>query len=75
MLSISYLVFPNLMCWSDAILCCLFIDRGKARRQERSRQRIQSWLRDRIEATIDDLDQEAERLADRLEEHVKDKGR
>ena len=23
MLSISYLIFPNLMCWSDAILSCL----------------------------------------------------
>ena len=49
------------------------MDRGRARRQERSRQRIQSWLRYRIEATIDDLDQEADRLADRLEEHMKDK--
>ena len=74
MLSISYLFFPNLMCWSDAILSCLLvIDSGRARRQERSRQRIQSWLHDRIEVTIDDLDQEADRLADRLEEHMKDK--
>ena len=30
-------------------------------------------LRDIIEATIDDLDQEADRLADRLEEHMIDK--
>ena len=50
-----------------------FIDRGKARREERSRQRIQSWIRDRIKATIQNLDQEADRLADRLEEYMKDK--
>ncbi len=46
-----------------------FFDRGKAR----SRRRIQSWIRDRIDATIQDLDQEADRLADRLEEYMKDK--
>jgi hypothetical protein len=50
-----------------------FIDRGKARRQERSRQRIQSFIHDRFTSTIEDLDQEADRLADRLEEHIKDK--
>jgi hypothetical protein len=61
------------MRWSDAILSCLLIDRGKARREERSRQRIQSWIRDRIETTIQDLDQEADRLADMLEEYMKDK--
>ena len=46
-----------------------FIDRGKAR----SRLRIQSWIRDRVNATIQDLEQEADRLADRLEEHMTDK--
>ena len=50
-----------------------FIDRGKARRQERSRQRIQSFIHDRFTSTIQNLDQEADRLADRLEEHIKDK--
>ena len=50
-----------------------FVDRGKARRQERSRQRIRSWIHDRVTATIQELDQEADRLADRLEEHMNDK--
>jgi hypothetical protein len=50
-----------------------FVDRGKVRRQERSRQRIRSWIHDRVTATIQELDQEADRLADRLEEHMKDK--
>ena len=50
-----------------------FIERGKARRQERSPQRIQSFIHDRFTSTIEDLDQEANRLADRLEEHIKDK--
>ena len=50
-----------------------FIDRGKARRQERSRQRIQSFIHDRFTSTIEDLDQEADRLSDRPEEHIKDK--
>ena len=50
-----------------------FIDRGKARRQKRSWQLIQSFIHDRFTSTIEDLDQEADRLADRLEEHIKDK--
>ncbi len=50
-----------------------FIDRGKLRKSTLSRLRIQSWIRDRINATIQDLDQEADRLADRLVEYMKDR--
>jgi hypothetical protein len=45
-----------------------FVDRRKAR----SRQRIRSWIHSRFTATIKDLDQEAERLAYRLEEYLKE---
>ncbi len=56
-----------------------FIDRGEAR----SRQRTETWIHGReaqrsnsltqFKATIQDLGQEADRLADRLEEHIKEK--
>ncbi len=58
-----------------------FIDRGKAR----SRQRIEAWILvhgrgtqhsnsfTQFKATIQDLDQEANLLADRLEEHITEK--
>ena len=43
------------------------------RRQVRSLQRIQSFIDDLFTSTIQDLDQEADSLSDRVEEHIKDK--
>jgi hypothetical protein len=60
------------------IACCL--DRGKTATQARCRKRMDQWILDQekkrsngFASEIDELDKEADRIADRLEEHMNDK--
>ena len=59
-------------------VCCL--DRGKTATQARSRKRTEQLILEQelkrskeFSSEIDELDKEDDRLADRLEEHMKDK--
>ena len=62
------------------IACCLDRDRGKTATQARSRKRMERWILDQekkrskdLLSEIGELDIEADRLADRLDGHMKGK--
>jgi hypothetical protein len=83
---INYVLnFPRYLCtefgqswYFGLIACCL--NRGKTATQARSRKCIEQWILDQekkrskeFSSEIDELNKEADRLADRLEGHMKDK--
>jgi hypothetical protein len=70
---------PMLISWNFGLIACC-LDRGLTATQARSKKRMEQWILDQEKkrskeflSEIDELDKEAHRLADRLEEHMKDK--